>query len=193
MCRLTIIRSNLKGRTMKNITFLICLFLSFSIIAAEKIESKSEKIQRYKVHIKKIDKIISNKEIHRDSSGVNISIERWIKYRKANMDELVKLEGKEKRVEIEESCINKYNGWTQTWTKENNPKKTCQKKWIADEEECAIKSGKALTDKAAGLIFNKCNEKAQSTYKTCRNNLDEKYKHILPKAEKCVDQAYLEN
>ena len=178
---------------MKNITFLIYLFLSFSIIAAEKIESKSEKIQRYKVHIKKIDKIISNKEIHRDSSGVNITIERWIKYRKANMDELVKLEGKEKRVEIEESCINKYNGWTQTWTKENNPKKTCQKKWIADEEECAIKSGKALTDKAAGLIFNKCNEKAQSTYKTCRNNLDEKYKHILPKAEKCVDQAYLEN
>ena len=67
------------------------------------------------------------------------------------------------------------------------------KKWIADEEECAIKSGKALTDKAAGLIFNKCNEKAQSTYKTCRNNHDEKYKHIIPKYEKCVDQAYLEN
>jgi len=173
---------------MKNITLLICLLLSFSLHAASTY-TEADIIDA----IKNIDQKLNGDKPLLYKNGAKATKKELKDDRKKLMEALIKMGGKEKKTEIEETCINKYNGWTQTWTKENNPKKTCQKKWIADEEECAIKSGKALTDKAAGLIFNKCNEKAQSTYKTCRNNLDEKYKHILPKAEKCVDQAYLEN
>ena len=192
MCKLTIKDQILKGRTMKKITLLICLLFPFSITAAEKIESKSEKIQQYKDTIKRIDKIIIiNEPYFHPETGEELSVEDQKNSRKIIMDALVELEGEEKKTKIRETCINKYNGWTQTWTKENNPKKTCQKNEIADLEECAIKSGKAQTDTAANLIYKKCKRKAESTANTCGNNHDEKYKHIIPKYEKCVDQAYL--
>ena len=79
---------------------------------------------------------------------------------------------------------------TERWTKNNNPKANCLKNRKVSAEKCAVKAGNAQTDTAAKLIYKECKENI-ITYQGCIDFVNEKYKEIIPKIKKCVDQAYL--
>jgi len=172
---------------MKNIFLLICLLLSCSLYAAQTY-TEADIIDA----IKKIDQMLNGEKPPMYKSGKTTK-KKLEEDRKILMKNLRKMGGKDKEEEILWACVNKHNGWKQTWTKNNNPETTCKRKRSVGKEDCAIKAGEAKTDSAANLIYLKCEKNVNTTFDMCMDSIKVLYKGLEPKVLKCVDQAYLEN